>query len=186
MSVSRTAIGSALAVILVATSITPAMARGGWGGWGGWGKHYRKHRDNDTGEVLAGVLIGAVLVGALSSASKKKAARDARVSDRDYPQNSRDTDYDRRDDRTQGDIRSEDAAVDACALAAEDRVGTTASVRDITSVTRSNDGWDVQGIVESRTGWRDRSAERRKFSCLVRFGLVDSVSVEDARVAFRQ
>lgn len=184
MSVSRTAIGSALAVVLVATSITPAMARGGWYGGGGGGGHHRKHRDNDTGEVLAGVLIGAVLVGALASASKKK--RDAaRVDGRDYPKDARDRDYDRRDDRTQGDIRNEDAAVDACALAAEDRVGSTASVRDISGVTRSDDGWDVQGVIESRSGWRDTSAERRKFACSVRFGLVDSVYVEDGRVASR-
>lgn len=182
MTISKIAIGSSLAIAMLATSIMPAEARGGWGGWD---KH-RHHRDNDTGEVLAGVLIGAVLVGILSSASKSKRARDARRSGEDSPQNARGGPDDRRDDRTQGDIRSEDAAVDACALAAEDRVGNTASVRDITGVNRSNDGWDVQGIIESRSGWRDSSAERRKFTCSVRYGLVDSVYVEDGRVAFRQ
>jgi hypothetical protein len=177
---------------MLVTSITPALARGGWygggglgwgGGWGG-GRHHRG--DNDTGEVLAGVLIGAAVVGILASASKNKRARDTDQNGRNYPQDSRDNPNDRRDDRARGNINTENAAVDACAQAAEDRSGNAGSVRDITSVSPSSDGWNVEGVVERRDGWRDRTTERHKFTCSVRYGMVDSVYVEDAKVAYAQ
>jgi hypothetical protein len=147
------------------------------------GRIRRRHRghDNDTGEVLAGVLIGAILTGAvLSSKAKKQRERAPTV---DYPEDRRS------DDRSQtrrGDIASEDQAVDACAQAAEDKAGRAASVRDINQVRKSSDGWDVEGVVESREGWRDRATERRNFTCSVRYGAVDSVYLEDGRVALNQ
>jgi hypothetical protein len=178
MSISRKVIFGVLASAMLVTSVAPAMARGGWyGGSGlGWGGG-RHHRDNDTGEVLAGVLIGAAVVGILASASKNKRARDTGQNGRDYPN-------DRRDDRARGNINSENAAVDACAQAAEDRSGNAGSVRDITNVSQSSDGWNVEGVVERRDGWRDRTTERHKFTCSVRYGMVDSVYVEDAKVAY--
>lgn len=186
MSILRKFGLGAAAAALLCTSVTPAFA--GWGGglgWNSWGGGYghgwRRHRrgDDDTAEVLGGVLLGAILVGVLSSASKK--SKQARRSDGDYGY----PDADSRDDsRRRGDIASEDQAVDACAQAAESRAGRTASVRDIDTVRRSNDGWDVEGIVESRDGWRDSKGERRRFTCSVKYGAVDSVYVEDAKVAF--
>ncbi len=188
------------ATALVLTSVTPAMAGwgggfgGGWNSWGGsswggggWGR--RRHRGDDTGEVLAGVLIGAVLVGAIASSSKQRRARagrdvdypERRTGDDSYPQRNGDTG--RYGDR-RGSISSENAAVDACAVAAEERAGRMASVREISNVRGSSDGWDVEGIIENRDNWRDRAGERHRFTCSVRFGSVDSVYVESGSVAY--
>jgi hypothetical protein len=116
----------------------------------------------------------------LSSASKKsKRNRDTRA---DYPRD--DGRYpDNRDER-RGSIATEDQAVDACAVAAEEKTGRSSSVRDISNVRRSDDGWDVEGVIESRDNWRDRAASKRKFTCSVRLGAVDNVYVEDRSIAF--
>ena len=172
-------------IALLATSVTPAAA--GWGGgygwssWNGgggngWGRRHRRG-DDDTAEVLGGVLIGALLIGAIASSKKK---RDQQQRDRveTYP------DRDGRDDRSRGNIASEDQAVDACAQAAESKAGRSASVRDVDQVRRSSDGWDVEGVVESRDGWRDKTSDRRRFTCSVRFGAVDSLYLDDAKVAY--
>lgn len=187
MSFSRKVIGAALASAMLVTSISPAMARGGWYGggglgWGGGDGWGRRHHDDDTGEILGGILIGAAVVGILAAASKSKRTRDnSRDYPRDYPQDGRAYPNDNRpNDRTRGNINTEDAAVDACAIAVENRAGTTGSVRDITSVNRSSDGWDVEGIVDKRDNWRDRTADSHKFTCSVRYGMVDSVYVEGA------
>jgi hypothetical protein len=186
------------ALALLATSLTPAFARGGGGygggyGWGnswgggGYGGHRRHHGrgDNDTAEVLGGVLLGAILVGVIASASKKsKQAR--RDSGENYPQ---------RDARYPGDnppsvrnssgrIASEDQAVDACAAAAEEREGRSSSVRDITEVRSSSDGWDVEGVIENRDNWRDKSGSKHNFTCSVRAGNVETVYVEGRTVAY--
>jgi opacity protein-like surface antigen len=74
---------------------------------------------------------------------------------------------------------TEDAAVDACALAAEqqgyDR-GFRAVVRDINGVERLREGWNVDGVVEARRGWRER-AETWGFRCSVRDGRVVNVDL---------
>ncbi len=183
MSISRKVGLGAATVALLATSISPALAGGGyndgWNNWGGnrgYGRHHRRHGDDDAGNIIGGVLIGAILVGVLASASKKK-QQQRRADGSDYPpQDGR--------DRNRGDIASEDAAVDACASAAESRAGRTASVRDVDQVRSNSDGWDVEGILETRDTWRDRSPDRRRFTCSVRYGAVDSVYVEDPKVAF--
>ncbi len=192
-------LGAATTALLV-SSVSPAYAgwsiggsRGwgnGWstgmswgGGGGGWGRRHRG--DDDTAEVLGGVLIGAILIGAIASASKKK-----KQAERDSGRESeRDRDYDRTYEdgqdgqRSRGNISTEDQAVDACANAAEGKGGRTASVRDIDRVNKSSDGWDVEGIIEQRDNWRDRESDRHRFTCSVRYGAVDSVYIEDGKVA---
>ncbi len=178
----KVGLGAAAAAMTV-TAISPAMAEHGggygygYGGYNGYGGHHGGHHDNDTGEVLGGILIGAILVGVLASASKKsKQAR--RDSGQDYPvRNSS-------NDNRSGSIASEDQAVDACATAAEQKAGRSSSVRDIRNVRRSDDGWDVEGVVESRNTWRDKSASNHNFTCSVRYGAVDTVYVEDGKVAY--
>jgi hypothetical protein len=151
----------------------------GGGGWGG-GRRHHGGGDDDTAEVLGGFLLGAIVVGAIASASKK--AKQARTE----PQDGR---YPDSDNRTQssstsrGDIASEDQAVDACANAAEGKGGRTSSVRGIDRVDRSSDGWDVEGVIEKREGWRDSKAEKHRFTCSVRYGAIDSVYIESGRVA---
>ncbi len=193
----RFGLGAAASALLL-SSVSPAYAGWGlgmgrswgggwssgmsWGGGGGWGRRHRG--DDDTAEVLGGILIGAVLIGAIASASKK--SKQAK-RDRDYDRPDRDAREDSRDsssERSRGDISTEDQAVDACANAAEGKGGRTASVRDIQRVSQSSDGWDVEGVIEQRDGWRDRAADRHRFTCSVRFGAVDSVYIEDGKVAF--
>jgi hypothetical protein len=188
MSKIRTLSLGTAALALLATPIAPAFAGGGhgWNSWGGgYGNGWRRHRDrdNDTGEILGGVLIGALLVGAIASSKKRKQQQEQQRAERD-PDFNRDEDWTANRTSSRGDIRREDQAVDACAMAAEGQAGRTSSVRDVDQVRRNGDGWDVEGIVESRDGWRDRSGERRRFTCSVKFGAVDSVYVEDAKVAF--
>lgn len=194
----RTLSLTAATLAMLATPVAPAFAGGGhgWNSWGGGhGNNWRRHRrgDNDTAEVLGGVLIGALLIGAIASSKKKKEQQERERADRDGDLNrgedwtiNRDTNDQGTSSRsnTRGDIRSEDQAVDACAMAAESQAGRTSSVRDVDQVRRNGDGWDVEGVIESRDGWRDRSGDRRRFTCSVKFGAVDSVYVEDQKVAF--
>lgn len=192
MSAVRKVITSGVLAAFLVSTASPALARGpyvsggigwssGWGGHGhGWG---RRHRDRvDAGDVLAGVAILGVFAAIASSASKAKRDRVEPSRDDGYPpRNSERTDDDR---RGAGTIRSEEAAVDACAIAAEERLGDAASVRDITSVASVADGWDVNGVIEDRSDWRDKEGDRRRFSCSVRDGMVDRVTVDQGAVAF--
>lgn len=73
-------------------------------------------------------------------------------------------------------VRTEDQAVDACAVAAEDQgreQAGNARVVDINEVNRDSRGWVVEGTVALRSGWRDQAREER-FRCAVTFeGLRD-------------
>lgn len=76
-------------------------------------------------------------------------------------------------------IASEDQAVDACAMAAEERgydTGFRAVVRDIQGVDRRAGGWDVDGVMDARRSWRDRP-ETWGFRCSVRDGQVANVDI---------
>ncbi|HEU4967596.1 hypothetical protein [Sphingomonas sp.] len=78
-----------------------------------------------------------------------------------------------------GLIGTEDQAVDACAMAAEDRgygEGYRATVRDIEGVNRRPDGWDVDGVLDARRSWRDEPAAWG-FRCEVRHGQVVNVDI---------
>jgi hypothetical protein len=161
--------GSAVALALVATSISPAFARGGWGG--GW-RHHRHHDRIDAGDVITGIfIIGAI--AAISGGSKKSRSERASRSERDSRRD--DSDDPRAEDRSK--ISSEDDAVQACATAAEDRAGPASSVRRIDTVRSEGDGWTVAGVIERRDSWRDRSAQERSFSCTVQFGRVESINI---------
>lgn len=198
MSVLRKLVSGGVVAAMLATTATPAFARGGpyfgggigvssgWGGgYGGHGwRGHRRHRDRvDTGDVIAGIAILGVFAAIASSASKAKRDRADYPRD-DYP-NSRPSSSDdkRTSSRSDGSIRSEDAAVDACAVEAEQRAGEAASVRDITSVATVSDGWDVNGVIEDRNDWRDKSGAKKRFSCSVRGGYVDFVRIDDGAVA---
>jgi hypothetical protein len=195
----RKLIAGGVVAALLSTSATPAFAgwggpyvsggvgwNSGWGGngwngndWGGGGRGWGRHHDRvDAGDVIAGLAIFGVIAAIASSASKSKRDRD-----RDEDRNARDY-PDSRDSRSNsGSIRSEDAAIDACAVAAEARGGETASVRDITDVRKSVDGWDIEGVIEQRDNWRDKSADKKRFSCAVRDGAVEHVYIDSAPVA---
>lgn len=164
MTVRRKLTAGIVATAMLLGSTSPALARDYRGGHGHGHHGWRHHRDNvDAGDVIAGIAVVGILAAILSSSAKKK--RDAGRSD--------------------GGIASDDAAVDACAQAVESQAGAKSSVRDITQVDRNADGWDVEGIVEQRTQWRnDGDSESRRFTCSVRFGAVQDVYVDPGTVAF--
>jgi hypothetical protein len=90
-------------------------------------------------------------------------------------------------DRGRPAIADEETAVNACAVAAQDEArgfANIAVVEDIVDVDRTGDGWDVEGTVETRQGYRDSRREEWRFSCSVRAGVVADVYIEDA-VALR-
>jgi hypothetical protein len=182
----RITIAASVSAALLATTATPVTAGGfggpfvsggfGYGsGYGGHGRRWKhRHRDRvDAGDVIAGIAIIGVIAAIASSSSKSKRDRRSDRVDRDN------------DRRTGSDIVSEDQAVNACATAAERQGGETASVRDILAVDRTKDGWDVEGTIEQRDGWRDKSADRRRFTCSVRFGDIDNVYIDTGTVALR-
>ena len=172
----RKMIATVAAAALVATSVTPAFAGGrGYGyGYGGkykHGRHYKRDR-LDTGDVI-GILAVVGLVAAIASSGKsKRRAREAGVYNENGPYQK-------------GAINSENDAVDACALAAEDRAGKMSSVREVTKVSANEDGWDIAGTIEARDDWRDKTVAPRGFNCVVRDGTVKAVFVEATTVAVR-
>ncbi|MET0360697.1 MAG: hypothetical protein ABW048_02990 [Sphingobium sp.] len=199
--VSRWAGSLALAGML-ATAATPAMAQGSWGGrgpqsgwngggyggggWGGYrsGRGYRGHDRASGLGIFVGVaaLVGAVAVIASSAAKDKKAAQ-ARATQPNY-----DAPYaDSRSYQGEASASAEDAAVDACALAARDegsQDGAYAEVRDITGTRPFGGGFAVDGTVDQRDGYRGQGVQRR-FSCTWKDGRVSDLILSRDTVALR-
>ena len=169
--------GTMAAAMMISTS-SPALAgwgggHGGYGGYNGYGGHGRGHHDRvDAGDVIGVIAVVGIFAAIASAASKAKRDRRGTSSNDPY--------LDQR-----GKISSENAAVDACATATEQRGGEAASVRDIQSVRTTSDGWDVEGTVEQRSNWRDHSPEKHRFTCSVRYGSIDSVYIDGDAVALR-
>lgn len=177
----RKATAALAALALIGGHATPAFA-GGWGsgtfisagfgfgsGYGRFGRRHRGYRHRDgvsAGDVIAGVVVIGAIAAIASSAAKRKAER---------------RDGGGRFTR----IRTEAQAVDACAIAAEKRAGEAASVRDISQVDSIDGGWDVEGVIERRDGWRDSAGDRSRFTCSVRAGMVDHVYIDADGLAAR-
>jgi len=168
----RSVTAGALATAMLATSVTPAMAQGYPGGFGGYGRPsygypggYRRHRDRDnTGAVVAGVIGVGILAAIIASASSNK----NRTTSGGYASNG-----------YTGTIRTDDAAADACASAAEQQLGGSARVSGIDTVNRVSDGYNVRGTIDyGRGNGNDRygsAYDQRSFSCSVRYGSVSRV-----------
>ncbi len=179
----RSVAAGAIATAMLATSVTPAMAQGypggGYGGGygrpgygGGYGGGYRRHRDHDnTGAIVAGVIGVGILAAIIASASSNK----NRTTNGGYATNN------------YGNIRTDDAAADACASAAEQQLGGSARVSGINTVDRVSDGYNVRGTVDygrnnsgstwgRNDSWRNNgNYDQRSFSCSVRYGNVARV-----------
>lgn len=157
----RSVTAGLMATAMLATSAAPAMAQGYPGGYGygrpGYGGQYDRYRhrrhNNDTGAIVAGVIGVGILAAIIASASKSNQNRNNGV-------------YDNR----QGNIRTDDAAADACAIAAEQQFGQNSRTRSIDSVSRVSDGFNVRGTVELA---RDR--DQRSFNCSVRYGEISRI-----------
>ncbi len=174
----RSVTAGALATALLATSVTPAMAQGYPGGYpgggfgrpnygGGYGRRdFRRHRGNgDAGAVIAGVIGVGILAAIIASASNRN-----RQQNGGYVNNT-----------TRGAIRTDDAAADACANAAEQQVGGGARVSSVDAVDRVSDGFNVRGVIDYGRGGDTRygnSRDQRSFSCSVRYGDVQRVDLD--------
>lgn len=176
----RSVTAGALATAMLATSVTPAVAQGfpGGGYHSGFGNGYgrpgyghprgfRRHRDRDnTGAVVAGVIGVGILAAIIAAASSNRNRTNG-----GYATNAT------------GNIRTDDAAADACAIAAEQQLGGSARVTGIDTVNRVSDGYNVRGTVDygrSNSGrndsWRNNGYDdQRSFSCSVRYGSVSRV-----------
>ncbi|PZU58464.1 MAG: hypothetical protein DI547_10170 [Sphingobium sp.] len=191
MRVGRVAMGALVSAALLVGSVTPAMARDGWGrdrwGQGGWDRGWDRgrHRDNfDFGDAVGiAALIGAAVI-VMNSMNKDKKAREGSAAGLPPEKDGAGKDYmDSRDYRDgegsgAGDLASADRAVDACAVAARDEAasgGGYAEVRDMGEPKAVSDGWDVDGTVEQRTGYRDSAGKVRRFTCSIRGGRVAEV-----------
>jgi hypothetical protein len=194
MQHKRMMIGAATVMALVAGSISPAMARGnrpysgpynggyyGDGHGGGYGDGYRGHRHHrDRDGVSAGTVIGiAAVLGAVAiiAASASKSTKERRNGP--YSGSGSTPGDSRYDDRADPyGSNDETAAVNDCAVAAEDKAaqnGGYAQVVEMGTPRQTRDGWTVDGSVEHRTSYNARSGETRRFSCAVRDGRVAEV-----------
>lgn len=74
--------------------------------------------------------------------------------------------------------RDSDAVVNSCALAAREeaeREGGYAEVRQMEEPRETRNGYDVDGDVETRSGWRAQDGALRHFTCSVQDGRVADV-----------
>ena len=176
----RSVTAGAIATAMLATSVTPAMAQGYPGGYpgggyghpgygGGYGRpDYRRRNHDDTGAIIAGVIGVGILAAIIASASSSK----NRQQSGGYANNG-----------YTGNIRTDDAAADACANAAEQQLGGAARVSAVTAVDRVSDGFNVRGTVDYGRGNTSRydswgnngSYDQRSFSCSVRYGDVQRI-----------
>jgi len=186
--------GGIAAVALVASATAPASARS-------WDGYYGRSHGPSAGAVI-GVIAGIGLLAAIASASSSKSSNSSSAppddrrydappptsySDRGYDDRyDSDPRYDSRDsappryDDARGARSSQDAAVDACVLAARDqasRNGNYAEVRGVTSVNPRGSGWDVIGQVDQRSSYRAQDGWSRSFRCSWQGGQVSGLSL---------
>ncbi len=144
--------------------------------------HGYRHKDRvDAGDILAGIgiLAGIAIIASAASKSKKN-DREERRYPPDYPQDNQqdypqDIPQDRRGSLPERDDRPADFgngdtagdAVSACSRAAESEAGGNAWVEEIRGVTRSGNGWRVEGQISG--------SGARSFTCGVSAGQVDFI-----------
>lgn len=181
-----------LALMLGSVSAADARPRYDRGHDRGWGHHRDRGNGFGFGDAVGvAALIGAVAIVA-SSMSKDKQAR--RVSgaagNDDAPPPSQGTDYgadatigvpSADDDFSDGVATHADETqmTDACAVAARDEVqgqdGGYAEVRQMDAPRAVQDGYNIDGQVESRASYRAASGTTRRFTCAIKDGRVAEV-----------
>jgi hypothetical protein len=199
------AVSAAVAIAVTVTSAAPAFADGP----GRW-RHYRHHdRGLDAGALIGGLaLVGAaaVVIGSVNAQNREQRYDDDRYAPPPPPreQSWQDDGYQEEsypagsdgyqgDDRSNGGwdpaaVQTEDQAVDACSLAAENQgrqYADNARVMDIVDVDRDARGWVVSGTVELRDGYRDASTAEQRFRCAVTFQGLRDVRIDGYDYAAR-
>jgi len=193
--------GGIATAALIASVASPAAARD----WR-WGPPHHHHDHGPSAGAVIGAIAAVGIVAAIASAASKKKQEteqqrrydadppydrsrdedryDDRYSDRDrYDDGAR---YDGgRDDSRYDEVRSsrgdQDAAVDACVVAARSeasRNGEYAEIRGVTSVSPSSSGWAVSGSVEQRSSYRATDGWQRNFRCTWQSGRVSGLSLD--------
>jgi hypothetical protein len=137
-------------------------------------RHHDRDRDDDT---VGGFLLGALLVGGIAAAigSKKKTPVAEPAAE--------EVAFVRADEVAVG--LDEDAAVAACAVAAEEegrRRAPLAQAGQVTGVEPDGAGLTVRGAVRLRGSWAQAGVEH-PFRCLVDAAAVRSVTIGGAALA---
>ncbi|MBO9575592.1 MAG: hypothetical protein J7494_07650 [Sphingobium sp.] len=193
--------GGIAAAALVASAAGPAAARD----WRWGSSHYHHDRGPSAGAVIGAVAAVGIIAAIASAASKKKQETEQQRrydvdppydrSRDDYRYDDRSSDGDRYDDGARydsgrdgpryDDARSsrgdQDAAVDACVVAARSeasRNGDYAEIKGVTSVSSSSNGWAVSGSVEQRSSYRATDGWQRNFRCTWQSGRVSGLSLD--------
>jgi hypothetical protein len=126
-------------------------------------RHHHRRLDVDAGDVILGVgLIAAI--AAIAGAADKDRRRDNRRYDEERPR-----DYDSGPPPSYRGSDDVGTAVTACTEAAE-RAGN-GRVDEIAAVTRSGNGWRVEGGIGNST-----------FTCSVSDGRVDDIRIGDREI----
>jgi hypothetical protein len=185
MGKSRWMTGSLVGLALLIGSVAPAQARPRYDR--GHDRHWGHHRDRGNrfgfGDAVGvAALIGAVAIVASSMAKDKKAAPNP---DNTAPPPANGTDYgaDVRSDDDFSDIAGthgqSDQMTDACAVAARDEAqgqnGGYAEVRRMDEPRAAQDGYNIDGEVESRASYRAPTGTTRRFTCTIKDGRVAQV-----------
>lgn len=201
------AVSAAVAIAVTVSSAAPAFADGP----GRW-RHYRHHdRGLDAGALIGGLaLVGAaaVVIGSVNAQNREQRYDEDRTAPPPPPapreQGWQDDGYqdggyqddgsaDRPDDYADGGwnpaaIQTEDQAIDACSLAAENQGrehADGARVMDIVDVDRDSRGWVVNGTVELRDGYSDARSSEQRFRCAVTFQGLRDVRIDGYDYAAR-
>ncbi|ANI77680.1 hypothetical protein [Sphingobium sp. EP60837] len=104
------------------------------------------------------------------------AAKDPNQSDSD----PRDDRLRRQDAVTQAEPEEDEDAITSCALAAREeaeRDGGYAEVRQVQEPRETRNGYDVEGDIEVRSGWRTQDGRSRHFTCSIQNGRIANVYV---------
>jgi len=186
--------GGIVAAALITAAASPAAARG-WG-WRGPLPRYHHDRGPSAGAVIGAIAAVGILAAVASSAARKRDAEQRRYEDAPpYDRAAEDRYADRDDepyrydtpadspryDDSAADPGEQDAAVNACVLAARDEAGRNgdyAEVRGVTGISRLGSGWDISGRVEQRATFSAIDSWQRNFRCAWQNGRVSAVSLD--------
>jgi hypothetical protein len=120
-------------------------------------RRYDHHDRVDGGDILAGIgiLAGIAIIASAASSADKKSRNQRRYEDRS-------------DDRSVFQDNDLGSAVTLCTDAAESSAGNNARVSEIRSVTRDDNGWRVEGDLNTDS-----------FTCAATDGRVDYIRINN-------